>query len=87
MNPRRLHIWPRGAFMMIALPNQDRSWTVTLFMPANIFESLNTPDKLIQFFQTHYPDSLPLIGRERLIRDFFATKPSALVSIKVRYSR
>ena len=28
-----LHIWPRGHFMMIALPNQDKSFTVTLFMP------------------------------------------------------
>ncbi|MBT8190299.1 MAG: NAD(P)-binding protein, partial [Bacteroidia bacterium] len=28
-----LHIWPRKGFMMIALPNLDASFTVTLFMP------------------------------------------------------
>ena len=28
-----LHIWPRGQFMMIGLPNQDKSFTMTLFMP------------------------------------------------------
>ncbi len=83
MNPRRLHIWPRGSFMMIALPNQDHSWTVTLFMPPNIFDQLKSPENLVQFFESNYPDALPLIGKERLIKDFFATKPSALISIKV----
>lgn len=82
MNPRRLHIWPRGKFMMIALPNQDHSWTVTLFMPPNIFDQLTSPETLVQFFESNYPDALPLIGKERLIKDFFATKPSALISIK-----
>lgn len=82
MNPKCLHIWPRGSFMMIALPNQDCSWTVTLFMPFEMFEQLTTPEKLIKFFETYYPDSLPLIGRERLVKDYFATKPSGLVSIK-----
>ena len=33
MPPNYLHIWPRGKFMMIALPNQDKTFTVTLFMP------------------------------------------------------
>ena len=33
MPPNYLHIWPRGQFMMIALPNQDKSFTVSLFMP------------------------------------------------------
>lgn len=83
MNPKCLHIWPRGSFMMIALPNQDASWTVTLFMPHEKFEQLTTPEKLIAFFQTHYPDSLPLIGKERLVKDYFATKPSGLISVKV----
>ena len=83
MEPNFLHIWPRGSFMMIALPNQDRSWTVTLFMPFDIFEQLTTASQLVNFFETHYPDSVPLIGKDRLVKDFFASKPSALISIKV----
>jgi kynurenine 3-monooxygenase len=31
--PNALHIWPRGGYMMIALPNADRSFTCTLFLP------------------------------------------------------
>ena len=31
--PEALHIWPRGKFMMIGLPNADKSFTMTLFAP------------------------------------------------------
>ncbi|XP_042899409.1 kynurenine 3-monooxygenase [Parasteatoda tepidariorum] len=82
MEKNYLHIWPRHTFMMIALPNQDKTYTVTLFMPFEIFESIKTPDNLIQFFKTNFSDAIPLIGREKLIEDFFKTPPSALVSIK-----
>ena len=49
-----LHIWPRGQYMMIALPNQDKSWTVTLFMPFKIFSKLDTPEVLLEFFKVFY---------------------------------
>merc|ERR1719481_2083266 len=42
MEPNYLHIWPRGTFMMIGLPNQDKSFTVTLFMPFTTFEKSPT---------------------------------------------
>ncbi|KAG8226627.1 hypothetical protein J437_LFUL005278 [Ladona fulva] len=84
MEANYLHIWPRGSFMMIALPNQDHSWTVTLFMPFAQFESLSTPDALIGFFSKYYPDAIPLLGKEKLINDFFSSKPSPLVSVKYR---
>ncbi|XP_063243717.1 kynurenine 3-monooxygenase [Bacillus rossius redtenbacheri] len=77
-----LHIWPRRTFMMIALPNQDRSYTVTLFMPFRQFERLGDADALLRFFADHFPDSLPLIGERQLVDDFFAAKPSPLVSVK-----
>lgn len=82
MPPNFLHIWPRDEFMMIALPNQDRSFTVTLFMPFDWFDSMKTPELLISFFGKYFPDSLDLIGRDNLIRDFFSTAPSSLISVK-----
>lgn len=78
-----LHIWPRGEFMMIALPNQDCSWTVTLFMPFAKFKNLDTEEKLLAFFEKYFPDSIPLIGKQKLVEDFFAVKPSPLVAVKV----
>lgn len=57
-----LHIWPRNEYMMIALPNLDRSFTTTLFMPFDMFESLDTKEKLVKFFTDVFPDSLPLLG-------------------------
>lgn len=78
-----LHIWPRDIFMMIALPNQDKSFTVTLSMPFPIFASLRTRDLLMAFFHKHFQDAIPLIGEEKLVKDFFASKPQSLISVKV----
>ncbi|XP_050345100.1 kynurenine 3-monooxygenase isoform X2 [Nymphalis io] len=84
MPPNYLHIWPRGNFMMIALPNQDCSWTVTLFMPFKSFKNIDTDEKLMNFFHKYFPDSIPLIGEKKLIEDFFGGSPSPLVAIKCR---
>lgn len=54
-----LHIWPRGGFMLIALPNIDGSFTVTLFLALNgpeSFETLTTPASIDAFFIKHFPD-------------------------------
>lgn len=63
MKENYLHIWPRHNFMMIALPNQDRSFTVTLTLPFDMFESIKTPEQLIKFFGDNFNDAIPLIGR------------------------
>ncbi|NQV53338.1 MAG: FAD-dependent monooxygenase [Flavobacteriales bacterium] len=54
-----LHIWPRGRFMLIALPNEDGSFTCTLFMPfdgENSFSKLTSKEAVNDFFQTTFPD-------------------------------
>jgi kynurenine 3-monooxygenase len=54
-----LHIWPRGRFMLIALPNEDGSFTCTLFMPfegENSFESIKNDEDVKTFFKTTFPD-------------------------------
>ena len=64
MDANSLHIWPRGEFMLIALPNMDKSFTCTLFMPntgAVSFETLKTETDIIDFFNTHFSDALPLL--------------------------
>lgn len=82
MPPNYLHIWPRGTFMLIALPNQDRSFTVTLFMPYQKFDELTDASSLLAFFSTHFADSIPLIGKDRLVADFLANPAPSLVSVK-----
>ena len=60
-----LHIWPRGSYMLIALPNMDGSFTVTLFLSYSEgefhFENLTSKEKIIEFFKRDFPDSLELI--------------------------
>ncbi|MEP7326048.1 MAG: NAD(P)/FAD-dependent oxidoreductase [Gemmatimonadota bacterium] len=83
MDPNALHIWPRGGFMMIALPNQDGSFTCTLFWAfegANSFANLRGPDDVLRFFQETYPDAVPLMPT--LGHDFFANPTGSLVTVR-----
>jgi kynurenine 3-monooxygenase len=65
MERNALHIWPRGNYMLIALPNFEGSFTCTLFLPfsGNIsFEHLNRPEAVEPFFKQHFPDAVPLVA-------------------------
>uniref|UniRef100_A0A8C9EJH0 Kynurenine 3-monooxygenase n=1 Tax=Pavo cristatus TaxID=9049 RepID=A0A8C9EJH0_PAVCR len=82
MEPNYLHIWPRNTFMMIALPNMDKSFTCTLFMPFEEFEKLMTGEQVLDFFKTYFPDSIPLIGERELKHDYFLLPAQAMISVK-----
>ncbi|KAI9313553.1 hypothetical protein BX666DRAFT_1977708 [Dichotomocladium elegans] len=82
LDPNHLHIWPRHTFMLIALPNPNRTFTCTLFMPFAMFEQIDTEDKLMDFFKLHFADAIPLIGEDRLKSDYFANPRGSLISIK-----
>lgn len=78
-----LHIWPRGEFMMIALPNLDGSFTCTLFIPfegKNSLENLETPEAVTAFFNKHFPDAVGMMPE--LTEDFFANPNASLVMTK-----
>jgi kynurenine 3-monooxygenase len=60
--PEALHIWPRGNFMLIALPNLDRSFTLTLFLALSGQPSFTSIGADVRsFFAAHFADALPLI--------------------------
>lgn len=83
MEKNALHIWPRGEFMLIALPNQDGSFTCTLFFPfegERSFASLDTEDKVMNFFNEIFPDAVPLMPN--LKEEYFANPTSAMVIVK-----
>ena len=82
MDSNSLHIWPRGEFMLIALPNTDKSFTCTLFMPNAgevSFESLKAESKVIDFFNTHFSDALPLL--ENFPQSYFENFTGRLATI------
>ena len=59
-----LHIWPRGNYMLIALPNDDGSFTATLFLPKRgpaSFESLNDSKTIDEFLTQSFPDARELM--------------------------
>jgi kynurenine 3-monooxygenase len=78
-----LHIWPRGNYMLIALPNMDGSFTCTLFFPfegATSFKSMDTKEKVDAFFKETFADAYPLMPT--LMEDFFHNPTSSLVTVK-----
>lgn len=82
-----LHIWPRGNYMLIALPNMDGSFTCTLFLAydkslgeQNSFEYLNSSDKVSGFFEENFPDAKKLMPS--LTEDFFVHQTGSLITIK-----
>lgn len=87
-----LHIWPRGSFMMIALPNTDGNFTCTLFLPFEArpdepfgrgersFKNLKNSDQVKRFFEEEFPDAVALMPT--LLQDFEHNPVSSLVMVK-----
>ena len=79
-----LHIWPRGDYMIIALPNLDGSFTVTLFLAYEggtyNFNNLDSAEKVQNFFSKEFPDTLELMPD--LTTEFFKNPTAPLGTIK-----
>ncbi len=78
-----LHIWPRGKYMMIALPNLDGSFTCTLFFPFTgdpSFDSLQTREQVSAFFNNQFADAVKLMPN--LVDEYLANPTSSLVTVK-----
>lgn len=83
MNADNLHIWPRGQFMLIALPNLDKTFTCTLFFPFEghrSFATINTKESMLKFFNEMFPDAVPLMPT--LEEDYFANPAASLATIR-----
>lgn len=90
LDPRALHVWPRGQFMLIALPNLDGSFTVTLFLPfassaecPASFEQLHHAAAIESFFSNYFRDALDLMPA---LAQEFMTHPTGKMGT-VRCSR
>jgi len=83
LSPNALHIWPRRTYMMIALPNQDRTFTCTLFWPfdgPDSFATVGTSDEVLRFFEKTFPDAIPLVPD--LTEQFLRNPVGSLVTVR-----
>lgn len=83
MEKHALHIWPRGDFMLMALPNLDGSFTLTFFCAHNgpiSFEALDTPEKVQAFFEKHFADATEMMPD--LTDSFFGNPTGQMVTVK-----
>ena len=82
IEPNALHIWPRGNHMLIALPNNDCSFTYTLFFPmtgATSFETVKTEKDILDLFQSQFHDAIKLMPN--LVEDFQKNSTGDLASV------
>ncbi|HET7810867.1 MAG TPA: NAD(P)/FAD-dependent oxidoreductase [Steroidobacteraceae bacterium] len=80
-----LHIWPRGGFMLIALPNRDATFTATLFLAregTNSFAQLDSPAAVDAFFAREFPSARALMPD--LTREFFEHRQGSLGTVYTR---
>lgn len=80
-----LHIWPRGTFMLIALPNLDGTFTCTLFLPFDgageeNFRELDSAVRVEAFFARHFPDALRLMPS--VAEQFLAHPTGSMVTVR-----
>jgi kynurenine 3-monooxygenase len=78
-----LHIWPRGNYMLIALPNIDGTFACILFLPfegKDSFASLTTREQVVRFFDSRFPDVILLMPQ--LAENYFANPTGAMVTVK-----
>ncbi len=81
-----LHIWPRGGFMLIALPNPGGDFTLTLFLPNEgepSFATLEDPAAVKAFFEREFPDIVPLLPD--LTGQFTANPVGILGTVRCRH--
>ena len=88
MDPKALHIWPRGGSMMIALPNPDGSFTCTLFWPFEApaggkeasFATVRDGKAALERFRRDYPDAVPIMPD--LVGEFDRNPVGSMVTVR-----
>jgi kynurenine 3-monooxygenase len=83
LEPNALHIWPRGSYMLIALPNIDGTFACILFLPfegKESFATLDSGEKAAAFFADKFPDAVPLMPQ---LKENYSNNPTgSMVTIK-----
>jgi kynurenine 3-monooxygenase len=83
LEPNALHIWPRGAYMLIALPNVDGTFACIVFLPQEgpeSFATLDSGEKAAHFFAERFADAVPLMPQ---LEDNYAANPvGSMVTVK-----
>ena len=83
MEKNALHIWPRGSYMLIALPNRDNTFACILFLPFEgpvSFQEIEDEIEVKSFFEKQFPDALALMPQ--LVENYAANPVGSMVTIK-----
>lgn len=84
LKPNHIHLWPRQDFVLLALPNLDKSFTGTLIMPFADYDKITAGDDVVKFFDKYFKDLIPLVGKKSLKESFFAFPPLPMVTVRCK---
>jgi kynurenine 3-monooxygenase len=80
-----LHIWPRGRHMLMALPNLDGSFTMTVYLPTHTysphFGELKTPEDIERYLAQEFPDALELMPNA--VEEFLTNPQGRLGTVRL----
>ncbi len=82
MDSKSLHIWPRGKHMLMALPNLDGSFTMTLYMPVTWFKDFEDKNKFKTYFEDNYPDTIALMPN--YLEDYYCRQQGFLGIVRMK---
>ncbi len=82
LDSKSLHIWPRGNHMLMALPNLDGSFTMTLYMPVSWFNDFEDRLKFENYFKENYSDAISLMPN--YIEDYYSRPQGFLGVVRMK---
>ncbi|KAF7358944.1 Kynurenine 3-monooxygenase [Mycena sanguinolenta] len=77
-----LHVWPRGDSTLVAMANKDKSFNTAIFAPRSVFSGMESPEDLLPWFQSDFPDFMSVLGKEKLLAELRRNPRSQLIITK-----
>ncbi|KAJ6534933.1 FAD/NAD-P-binding domain-containing protein [Mycena capillaripes] len=77
-----LHVWPRGDSSLVAMANEKKGFNCALFAPGSVFATMQSPEDLLPWFKSDFPDVLALLGEKQLLSELRANPRSQMITTK-----
>ncbi|KAJ7257174.1 FAD/NAD-P-binding domain-containing protein [Mycena haematopus] len=77
-----LHVWPRGSSTLVAMANEDKGFNCALFAPRSVFSTMKSPEDLLPWLKSDFPDFVSVLGKEQLLAELHKNPRSQMIITK-----
>ncbi|KAJ7217122.1 FAD/NAD(P)-binding domain-containing protein [Mycena pura] len=77
-----LHVWPRGGSTLVAMANENKGFNCALFAPTSVFATMQSPEDLLPWLTSDFPDFVALLGEKRLLAELQTSPRSQMITTK-----